>query len=127
MFNMTPTILRNFLGDRATRRYPHMIRPSFENARGAIHNDIHICTFCGVCAAKCPSQCISVDKKAAAWSYNPSACVCCGVCVESCTSGSLQQERDYRKPAREKEMIVLKGTSSPDVKDTPTPAQSQSH
>jgi ech hydrogenase subunit F len=118
MFPMTPAILRNFIHKRATRRYPAVVRPAFENARGEIYNDIQVCTFCGVCAAKCPSQCIAVDKKAATWSCNPSACVYCGVCVESCPSGSLHQKRDYRRPVREKEMIFLKGEIKKEVKDT---------
>ena len=113
MFTMTSTILRNLLKDPATRRYPASVRPSFEAARGEIRNDIHVCTFCGVCAVKCPSQCITVDRKAADWSYDPSACVQCGVCAEVCTSGSLQQARDYRKPVRKKELVVLKGATTP--------------
>ena len=113
---MTPTILRNFIGRRATRRYPYVVRPPFENARGEIHNDIQICNFCGVCAAKCPSQCIAVDKKAATWSCNPSACVYCGVCAESCPSGSLLQKRDYRRPVQEKEVIFLRGEIKKEVK-----------
>ncbi|MFH0998888.1 MAG: 4Fe-4S binding protein [Pseudomonadota bacterium] len=116
MFPMTPTILRNFIGKRATRRYPYVVRPPFENARGEIHNDIQTCNFCGVCAAKCPSQCIVVDKKAATWSCNPSACVYCGVCAETCPSGSLHQKRDYRRPVREKEMIFLKGEIKKEIK-----------
>ncbi|MFH0998892.1 MAG: 4Fe-4S binding protein [Pseudomonadota bacterium] len=51
---MTPTIVRNFIGKRAIRRYPYVVRPPFENARGEIHNEIHVCNFCGVCAESCP-------------------------------------------------------------------------
>lgn len=115
MLPMTPSIMRNFIGKRATRCYPAVVRPAFENARGEIDNDMRICTCCGVCAAKCPSQCITVDKKAATWSCNPSACVYCGVCAESCPSGSLQQKRDYRRPVLKKELILLKGESNKDI------------
>jgi ech hydrogenase subunit F len=115
MFKMTPTIMRNFVGKRATRRYPYVIRPPFENARGASYNDLPTGHFGGICAVKCPSQCITVDKKAATWSCNPSACVYCGVCAESCPSGSLQQKRDYRRPVQEKEMIFLRGEIKKEV------------
>lgn len=117
MFPMTRTILRNFIDRRATRRYPYDVRPPFENARGEISNDIQVCTFCGVCAAKCPSQCITVDKKAATWSCNPMACVYCGVCAETCPSGSLQQKRDYRGAVREKEVIFLRGEIKEEVNE----------
>lgn len=118
MFTMTPTIMRNFVGKPATRRYPYVARPPFKNARGEIQNDIQICNFCGICAVKCPSQCIAVDKKAATWSCNPSACVYCGVCAEACPSGSLHQKCDYRKPVRQKDMINLKGEIRKEAKDT---------
>ncbi len=116
MFKFTPVVIQNFIGKRATRRYPFVVRPPFENARGEICNDIQICTFCGVCAAKCPSQCITVDKKSTTWSCNPMACVYCGVCAESCPSGSLQQKCNYRRPVREKEMIILRGEIKKEVK-----------
>jgi len=116
MFKFTPAIMRNFVGKRATRRYPYVIRPPFENARGEIYNDILTCTFCSICAAKCPSQCITVDKKAATWSCNPMACVYCGVCAESCPTGSLQQKRDYRRAVQEKEIIFLRGEIKKEVK-----------
>jgi ech hydrogenase subunit F len=110
VFKMTPNILRNFLSPPATRRYPHVAREPFENARGEIANDVLTCTFCGLCAAKCPSQCIRVDKKSALWSCDPYACVYCGTCAESCPSGSLRQKPQYRAPVQRKELLVLKGT-----------------
>jgi formate hydrogenlyase subunit 6/NADH:ubiquinone oxidoreductase subunit I len=112
MFTMTPVVLRNLFNNPATRPYPAVVRPPFEHARGEIVNDIDTCTFCGVCAVKCPSQCIPVDRNTAAWSCNPFACVYCGVCVESCMSGSLHQKNEYRRPVREKMMVELKGERS---------------
>jgi formate hydrogenlyase subunit 6/NADH:ubiquinone oxidoreductase subunit I len=109
MFKMTPTIVRNFLNKRATRRYPYVVRAPFENVRGALHNEISTCTFCGACAAKCPSQCIVVDRKNATWQCDPFACVYCGICVESCKFDSLKQEPPYRPAAAQREMIFLKG------------------
>ena len=109
MFKMTPTILRNFFAPRATRRYPYIVRPPFEYARGVLHNDIATCSFCGICAAKCPSQCIIVDKKSATWQCDPFACVYCGICVEACKTGSLVQEQFYYPSATFREHIVLHG------------------
>ncbi len=64
MFKMTPNVLKNLLSHKATRRYPHEVRTPFENVRGRLHNDINNCTFCGLCAVKGPSRCITADKKA---------------------------------------------------------------
>ena len=106
---MTPTILQNFFSRRATRRYPDVAAPVFANARGELHNDIAACVFCGVCAAKCPSRCITVDKQRATWQYDPFACVFCGVCVEACTTSALHQSSHYRNPAAVREHVHLEG------------------
>lgn len=107
---MTPNILRNLVNRPATRRHPTVVRPPFESSRGELANDIATCTLCGACAAKCPSQCIQVDKKDATWQYDPYACVLCGVCTELCPTGSLRQGREYPRPVSVKELVVLQGT-----------------
>ena len=109
MFKMTPNVLKNLISKRATRRYPRVARTPFESVRGALFNDIEKCTFCSVCALKCPSQCITVDKKAAIWRYDPFVCVFCGICVDACTGKCLHQKREYRNPLAERETILLKG------------------
>jgi len=107
MFKMTPNIIHNLLHKKATRRYPKVIRPAFENVRGALFNEVAKCTFCGICAIKCPSQCILVDKKAGRWTYDLFACVFCGICVEACPAESLHQKSAYHLPLAGRETITL--------------------
>ncbi len=109
MFKMTPNILRNLLVKKSTRRYPREVRDPFDRVRGELINNMQACNFCGVCAAKCPSQCITVDKKAGVWTCNPFSCVYCGVCVDACPAQSLSQEQRYRSPVTEPVLISLKG------------------
>lgn len=109
MFKMTPNIIRNFVTKRATRRYPHEVRAPFEGARGELYNEIEKCTFCRICAVKCPSQCITVDKKTATWECNPFACVYCGICVDVCREKCLHQKCQYRPPVCEREIILMRG------------------
>lgn len=109
MFKMTPNVLKNLFSHKATRRYPHEIRTPFKNVRGELYNDIEKCTFCRVCAVKCPSQCITVNKKTATWTYDPFACVFCGICVEVCQGQCLHQKHEYRSPVLERELICMKG------------------
>lgn len=109
MFKMAPNILRNFLTEKATRLYPYDVRKPFANARGELVNQIEKCTFCGICAMKCPSKCITVDKKTATWTCDPFVCVYCGICVSACPKKTLYQKVMYRKSADAHEMIHMKG------------------
>jgi len=117
MFNMTPHILRNLISRKPTRRYPREVRAPFEEVRGELVNDIEKCTYCQLCAVKCPSQCIRVDRKTASWTYDPSACIYCGICVEFCKEKCLQQKPVYGLPVSEKKIIHLKGQHGPKTKN----------
>lgn len=109
MLDMTPNILKNFLSKPATRLYPIEVRPPFEEARGALVNDIKECIFCGACQRKCPSHCIEVDKKAATWNWDPMACIYCGICVDNCPTNCLTQDKLYQQAMAERETVSLKG------------------
>lgn len=105
---MTPTILRNLFSKPATRLYPTSRREPFPDVRGELVNTIETCIFCGICAMKCPSQCLRVDK-AGAWEYNPFACVYCGICVETCPTQSLSMKTQHQSPAPTVGLVTLKG------------------
>ena len=114
MFQMTPNILKNFFSKRATRRYPYYIRPAFDGTRGELYIDISNCKFCGICAAKCPSHCITVIKDTAKWECDPFACVYCGVCVEACKEECLHQKKEYRPPVRNREININSSSKKTD-------------
>lgn len=110
---MIKTIFKNLIAGSATRSYPMDVRPGFENARGALRNDIRGCTLCGICARKCPSQCIRVDKKRGMWELTPHACVLCGICVDACPRSCLGHDSTHPGPIREKALLRLEKASEP--------------
>jgi ech hydrogenase subunit F len=109
MFKMTPLLFRNLVSPWATRPYPREVRAALEGTRGRLFNRIEECIFCTLCALKCPSQCLMVDKKLATWRYDPYICVYCGLCVEACPAHCLYQDPIFPEPAETKEVILLKG------------------
>lgn len=109
MPKMLDYTLKTFLRRPATRLYPVEQREDFPGVRGELYNEIEDCIFCKMCQTKCPSQCITVDNKAATWECDPFACVYCGICVEVCPSKCLHMKTKYRAPSREKSIIHMQG------------------
>lgn len=54
-------------------------------ATGKIVNDMSKCILCGLCARKCPQECITVDRTGEkTWSIDRDKCVQCGACIDAC-------------------------------------------
>ncbi len=53
------------------------------------------CTYCGLCAAVCPTDAIIVDKEAKELTFDSDKCVACGRCVVSCPTGAWQGQKGY--------------------------------
>lgn len=51
------------------------------------------CTYCGLCAAVCPSQSISVADDT--FKFDSKTCVYCGKCVKSCPSDAWEGKSGY--------------------------------
>jgi ferredoxin len=49
------------------------------------------CTGCGACARKCPTECISGEKKQL-HAIDQTKCIKCGVCMETCTFDAVTVE-----------------------------------
>ena len=77
-----------------------------EDLKGHVENDIVECTLCGICAKRCPTGCITVDKEAESWTINPFDCIQCRTCVRECPQHCLNMMPEYRKPAFEKVVSV---------------------
>ena len=88
------------------------MREPFAHTRGELVNDISRCIFCGTCARKCPSQCLTVAKDSAkaegSWSLEFFACVGCGVCVAACPVHCLAQKTTHRPVALAHAVITLR-------------------
>ena len=109
MPKLTPNVLRNFIGHRATRRYPAEVRTPYAGVRGELVNNIDECIFCGTCARKCPAQCLTVDKNEATWEMEFFACVNCGACADACPTKSLSFKGPHRPVTDQRSTIRLKG------------------
>ena len=64
--------------------------PKGEIAKGdGIAVDMETCVLCGICAKKCPTSAIAVDRANKTWTIKRSECTLCETCVEICPKDSL--------------------------------------
>lgn len=60
-------------------------QPIPEKPAGKIVNDMSKCILCGLCARKCPQECITVDRTGEkTWTIDRDKCVQCGACIDAC-------------------------------------------
>ncbi len=104
MFDMLGNIMKNLLSKPATRMYPFEKRENFKNTRGQLGDiDIDACIFCSICAKKCPSDAIIVNRNEKSWEVDRYKCIVCGVCTEVCPKKCLHMEEQYKTASYTKE------------------------
>ncbi|MDD6728890.1 MAG: 4Fe-4S binding protein [Eubacteriales bacterium] len=60
-------------------------QPIPETPAGKVTPDMTKCILCGLCARKCPQECITVDRTGEkTWTIDRDKCVQCGACVDAC-------------------------------------------
>jgi ech hydrogenase subunit F len=94
-FDMSATILKSLFTKPSTRRYPYVKRPFFQKTRGSIRIEIDKCIFCSLCAKKCPTYALKVNKEEKSWTINRLKCCMCTYCVDVCPKKCLHNENQY--------------------------------
>ena len=100
MFSKPPTIKLKDLNSHFTR-----------HTRGHIENDINACIFCGLCARRCPTHALAVNKNGRSWSVERFKCVQCNCCVEICPANCLRMLNQSTEVSPE----MLTETLTPDA------------
>ena len=98
MFNLLHNIGRNLLRTPATRRYPVERRAPPAGTRGHLDMEIGKCTFCTLCAKRCPASAIVVTRKPNTWTLDPYRCILCNYCVEVCPTHCIHMQPEHRPP-----------------------------
>ena len=110
MLEMIAVVIKSLFDRPATRKYPYVVRPDFEGARGHVENDIDACIFCGMCARRCPTKALKINRAEGQWTIEPGRCIICGACVEVCPRQCLSLSTSRMKPVFRQESQTLQGT-----------------
>ena len=78
--------------------YPVIPREWQERTRGHIGIVEEDCILCGICAKKCPTNCITVDRNKRKWIIERMQCIQCGCCTDVCPKKCLTMEQTYTTP-----------------------------
>lgn len=100
----------------ATLMYPAVPRVWQERTRGHIEIDESACILCSICAKRCPTNAIVVDRPGRTWTIERMACVQCGACADACPKKCLHMKPEYT-PAN-----VVKVFDKHDIPEQPKPA-----
>jgi ech hydrogenase subunit F len=98
-FEMTKLALKWVVAKPPTTRYPFEPRHVIPATRGQLVFAKDTCVYCTVCAKKCPTGALSVNRAQKKWGIDRLACITCGYCVEACPKKSLGLSTGHGSPA----------------------------
>ena len=107
IMNFSGRMLKNLFSKPATTKYPYVKKIYPERTRGHIEISIEDCIFCSMCAKRCPTRVIHVDKSQKKWEIERFGCCQCGACVDVCPKSCLFMRNAYTTPADKKSTDVF--------------------
>jgi formate hydrogenlyase subunit 6/NADH:ubiquinone oxidoreductase subunit I len=97
-FQMTKLALKWVLSKPTTSRYPFEPRKIISRSRGQVIFTKDHCVFCTVCAKKCPTAALLVNRAQKRWAIDRLRCISCGACVDACPKDSITLATDHALP-----------------------------
>ena len=98
-FQMSKLALKWALTKPPTSRYPFEPRIPLAGSRGQLVFTKDSCVYCTVCAKKCPTGALLVNRAQKKWAIDRFRCIHCGYCVELCPKKSLALSTNHASPA----------------------------
>jgi ech hydrogenase subunit F len=98
-FEMSKLALKWALRKPPTSRYPFEPRNPIAGSRGQLVFTKDNCVYCNICAKKCPTGALLVNRAQKKWAIDRLRCITCSYCVEACPKKSLAMVEGHGSPA----------------------------
>ena len=118
----TRPALRGLFQKPATLAYPVVVRDYYPGTRGHIVIEEGKCILCMLCARRCPTGAIAVDRAAKTWSIDRLRCIQCGFCVEVCPKHCLALANTYSPPVAARKIDTVNVPFTPPAPKAPAAA-----
>lgn len=105
-FQMSRLALKWVLTKPPTSRYPFEPRRALPLSRGQLVFARDTCVYCTVCAKKCPTGALAVNRAQKTWAIDRLRCITCGYCVECCPKKSLSLATHHGTPTITKDREI---------------------
>lgn len=107
---MTKLIVSSLFKKTACQMYPFKPAKFYKHSRGKVTINASKCILCTLCAKKCPTGAIIVDREQGHWQIDRSKCILCNECVTCCRPVALTMENQHSAPATEKtiDKVIIK-------------------
>jgi len=107
LFSMTGLVMKWLLRKPYTSRYPFEPRQPIAGSRGALAVNLTDCTYCTLCAKRCPTQAIEVNRAEKHWTIDRLRCITCNCCIENCPKKCLSMLTDHAVPTVTKDREIF--------------------
>ena len=97
-FAINKLLLGSLFRKPYTTKYPFEPKQHVKGSRGSIEIEIEKCIFCTLCAKKCPTNALEVDREKKTWTIDRMRCITCGACVDVCPKKCLIMDSCYMEP-----------------------------
>jgi ech hydrogenase subunit F len=94
----------------ATTPWPATPYVPIAGTRGSLQFASATCNYCTLCALKCPTGAIRVDRQKKAWTLDRFKCIVCAACVDACVKNSLSCAPQFSPPSSGHEIEVYRVT-----------------
>lgn len=108
ILKMFKTVMSSLFKKSACDRYPFKKPTYYPITKGHIAIDAPKCILCSICAKKCPTNAIIVEKENRKWAIDHGKCILCNNCVEVCPKKCLMMDTQYAPPSVTQKMDVVR-------------------